>query len=418
MLFFYRIIINLIILFSPIIILIRLLKKKEDLLRFKEKFCFFSKKRKKGKLVWFHGASVGEILSIIPLIEKLEKNNKVSQILITSNTQSSSKILSNLKLKKTNHQFFPIDSNYYTKNFLNYWRPSIAIFIDSEIWPNMITNIKDKKIPLLLLNGRITKKSFKRWIRFPKSAKKIFSKFDKSFPSNLQSKKYLKLLGASKIKYLGNLKFSQMEKDQNNLKNDLEKKITSKKVWCAASTHRTEERLFGLVHKKLKLKHKKLLTIIIPRHVERTKNIINEMKDLNLKVQIHSSKNKLHRDTDIYLIDTYGKTKSFFKICKIVFLGGSIVAHGGQNPLEAARYGCKILHGPNIWNFREIYDLLNSYKVSCKANNLNQIVNNIDKILRDKTDFRNIKYKIKKLGNKILNSTIKEINFYVNKNES
>ena len=418
MLFFYRIIINLIILFSPIIILIRLLRKKEDLLRFKEKFCFFSKKRRKGKLVWFHGASVGEMLSIIPLVEKLEKNNKVSQILITSNTHSSSKILSKLKLKKTNHQFFPIDSNYYTKNFLNYWMPSIAIFIDSEIWPNMITNIKVKKIPLLLLNGRITKKSFKRWIRFPKSAKKIFSKFDKSFPSNLQSKKYLKFLGARKIKYLGNLKFSQMEKDQNNLKDNIKKKIISKKVWCAASTHKTEEKLCGLVHKKLKLKHKNLLTIIIPRHVERTKNIINEMNELNLKVHTHSSKNKLRQDTDIYLVDSYGKTKSFFKVCKTVFLGGSIVAHGGQNPLEAARYGCKILHGPNIWNFKEIYGLLGDHKVSCKANNLNQIINNIDRMLKIKNNSPNIKYKIEKLGNKILNSTIKEISFYVNKNES
>ena len=150
MLIIYKFIINIIFFFSPIIILVRLLKKKEDPIRFKEKFCFFSKKRIKGKLIWFHGASVGEILSIIPLIEKLEKNKKIKQILVTSNTLTSSKILSELRLKKTIHQFFPIDTNYHSKKFLKYWKPSSAIFIDSEIWPNMKTNIKKKKINLIL----------------------------------------------------------------------------------------------------------------------------------------------------------------------------------------------------------------------------------------------------------------------------
>ena len=145
MLLIYRIVINLILFASPIIVLFRLFKKKEDSSRFKEKFCFFSKKKIKGKLIWFHGASVGEILSVIPLVERLEKNKKITQILITSNTLSSSKILSKLKLKKTVHQFFPIDTNYHTQKFLNYWKPTVAIFIDSEIWPNMITNIKKKK---------------------------------------------------------------------------------------------------------------------------------------------------------------------------------------------------------------------------------------------------------------------------------
>ena len=145
MFFIYRILINLIILFSPLIILSRVIKNKEDKFRFKEKFCFFSKKRGNGKLIWFHGSSVGEILSVIPLIEKLEKKKKIDKILITSSTLSSSKVLSNFKLKKTIHQFFPIDSSLLTKKFLNYWKPSAAIFIDSEIWPNIILNVKKKR---------------------------------------------------------------------------------------------------------------------------------------------------------------------------------------------------------------------------------------------------------------------------------
>ena len=144
MIFLYRIIINLVFILSPIIIILRLIKKKEDINRFQEKFCLFSKKRIKGKMIWFHGASVGELQSIVPLLEKLEKNKKIKQILVTSNTLSSSKILQKLKLKKIIHQFFPIDTNFHTQKFLDYWKPSAALFIDSEIWPNMCSNLKKK----------------------------------------------------------------------------------------------------------------------------------------------------------------------------------------------------------------------------------------------------------------------------------
>jgi len=418
MLLIYKIAINLIVFISPVIILFRLFKKKEDPLRFKEKFCFFTKKKSKGKLIWFHGASVGEILSVIPLIEKLEKNKKINQILLTSNTLSSSKIISNLKLKKTIHQFFPIDTNYHTQKFLNYWKPSIVIFIDSEIWPNMITNIKKKSIPLILLNARITKKSFKKWKMFSSSTKELFQKFDICFSSSIQSKKYLQSLGAKTIKYIGNLKFSQTEKNEDFLNKNLKKYFLSKKIWCAASTHNTEEKFCLIAHKKLKKRHKNLLTIIIPRHIDRTKSIIEEVKNLNLKVHTHDSKKKISNDTDVYLVNSYGKTKSFFKICKTVFLGGSLIKHGGQNPLEAARYGCKILHGPNVSNFQEIYSLLNKYNVSNQITNLNGITNNVDKLFNNKTNSSNIKNKIKGLGDKILNSTLKEVNFFIKKNET
>ena len=170
MFFFYKILINFLLLLSPIILIIRLIKGKEDYIRFKEKFGFFLKKRNYGKLIWFHGASVGEIQSIIPLIEKFEKNKKVNQILITSNTKSSSYIIKKFKFKKTIHQFFPIDCNFISKKFINYWRPSKVFFIDSEIWPNTLNNLYEMNIPIILLNGRITKKTFNRWLIFSKFA--------------------------------------------------------------------------------------------------------------------------------------------------------------------------------------------------------------------------------------------------------
>ena len=415
MFFAYRILTNLILILSPIIIFIRLLKKKEHPKRFKEKFGFYTKKKIKGKLIWFHGASVGEILSIIPLIENLEKNKEINQILITSNTLSSSKILSNLKLTKTIHQFFPIDTNYHTQKFLKYWKPSVAVFIDSEIWPNMITNIKKTPISLILMNARITDKSFKRWKLFKSYAKKIFVNFDICLSSSHKSKKYLKSLGAKNIKHVGNLKFTQSEKNITFLDNDLKKFFLSKRIWCASSTHSTEEFICANVHKKLKVKYKNLLTIIIPRHIHRTEEIVNEMKKLNLNVHLHNSKNKIDKDTDIYLVNSFGQTKSFFKVCKTVFLGGSMIRHGGQNPLEAARFGCKILHGPNVWNFDEIYNLLKKNKVSRKIINSNQLSLNVDKMLNNKNKHRSLENKIKSLGNKILISTLTEINFYINK---
>ena len=415
MFFVYRVLANLILILSPIIILVRIFKKKEHPIRFKEKFGYHSKKKIKGKLVWIHGASVGEVFSVIPLIEKLENNKNIKQILITSNTLSSSKILSNLKLKKTIHQFFPIDTNYHTHQFLNYWKPSTAIFIDSEIWPNMLKNIKEKQISLILMNARITQKSFKRWKLFSKSAKRIFQKFDVCLSSSYKSSRYLKLLGAKKIKFIGNLKFTESVNHKIDLNKKLVKFFLSKKIWCASSTHNTEELICANVHKKLKIKHKNLITILIPRHIDRTEEIKEQIEKLNLKIHLHVSKTKISKDTDIYLVNSFGQTKSFFKICKTVFLGGSIIRHGGQNPLEAARFGCKVLHGSNVWNFDEIYTLLNKNQVSSKVTTTNQLAYEVNKMFNNKKKNRNLDLKIKNLGNKILTSTLNEVNIYINK---
>mgnify|MGYP001335583830 FL=1 len=414
MLYFYRFLINLVLVVSPLIIILRLIKKKEHPIRFKEKFCFFPIKRGNGKLIWFHGSSVGEILSVIPLVEKLEKNQSIKKILITSSTLSSSKILTKFKLKKTVHQFFPIDANFLTKKFLDYWNPAIAIFIESEIWPNMLINVKKKSIPLILLNARITKKTYKKWKMVSLLSKLLFKNFDISFPQNYETKKYLLSLGVKKTKFLGNLKFSESKTQKNSaLNKNIEKIFRSRKIWCAASTHNGEEKICAEAHKKLKKKYKKLLTVIIPRHVHRVNNIYKEVNDMGFKIQIHSQKNKIKKDTDIYLVDTYGETKSFFKICNTVFLGGSIVNHGGQNPLEPARFGCKILHGPNIQNFTEVYKLLNKENLSFKFYNTNQLAKSIDQSLNKNMNFSKKIDKLKKIGFNILNHTSKEINYFL-----
>jgi len=410
MLIVYRCLINLIFLFSPLILFLRLLKKKEDDKRYKEKLCFFSKNRGYGKLLWFHGASVGEIQSIIPLVEKFETRKDINKILITSNTLSSSKIIKKLKFKKVIHQFFPIDTNYHSKKFLNYWKPSVAFFIDSEIWPNMIINLHERKIPISIINARLTKKSFKRWSNFPNFSGYIFGKIDLCLSASKISNNYLKKLGIKNLKYFGNLKFSQSETEKVIKQDNLKKFISKKKIWCASSTHETEEKFCGLVHKQLKKKYKDLLTIIIPRHIERASSIREELNNLGLKTQLYSAKNKISQDTDIYIFNTYGQTKSIYNICKNVFLGGSLIKHGGQNPLEATRYNCNILHGPNVSNFQEIYNYLGKLKVSFKISNSSQLVKTLNQLILKKNNSKNIKVKLGKIGNKILNNYYNEIN--------
>ena len=413
MLQIYRFLINIILILSPIIIIFRLIKGKEDLKRFKEKLCFFSINKDKGKLIWFHGASVGEIQSIVPLIEKIEKNKNIKKILITSNTLSSSKIVKKFKFKKVIHQFFPIDTNYHSNKFINYWKPSVAFFIDSEIWPNMIINLKKKNIPIIILNGRITKKTFERWKFFSNFSNFIFSKIDLCLSSSKVSKFYLNRLGVKNLKYFGNLKFSQSENDKLYKFNDLRKIISKRKAWCASSTHYNEEKFCGLVHKQLKQKNKNILTIIISRHIERANKIVQDLNKLNLITHKSESSKPINKNTDVYIVNSYGKTKSIYNICKNVFLGGSLIEHGGQNPLEATRYGCKVLHGPNINNFREIYNYLSSLKLSHKISNKLQTVNMLEKLFTNKNNSRKIQVKLKKIGYNILKRSYKEINkFY------
>ena len=280
----------------------------------------------------------------------------------------------------------------------------------------MILNLENKKIPIVLINGRITKKSFIRWKSFENFSYKIFSKFNLCLTSNSESKNFLKKLGAKKVIKIGNLKFSQLEKNSISIHQNLKKFIKSKKVWCASSTHYNEEELCGQVHKKLKQKYKNLLTIIIPRHINRASSIKDSLNKEGLKVHLHEPNTKIEYGTDIYIVNTYGQTKSFYSFCKNVFLGGSIINHGGQNPLEAARFGCNILHGPNVSNFREIYQFLNQNKISFKINKSKIMSRTLIKLLSNKKSSNKIKNKINLIGKKILNDSYREIGLLL-KNE-
>ena len=421
MYFWYRFFTYLFYPFAPIYLYFRKIRKKEDSISYREKLSKIEISREEGFLIWFHVASVGEAMSILPLIESCMEEKKINQILLTSITLSSGKILKKRfnQNAKVIHQFLPLDISVWTSKFLEHWKPNLSIFIDSEIWPNLISQISEKKIPLLLINARITKKSFKRWKLIISFAKKIFEKFDLCIVSNKESENFLKILGAKNIKNYGNLKFSNIKNDLNKkLDSDFFNKIKNRKIWCAASTHPTEEILCAKSHLKIKESYNNILTIIIPRHIDRIEKIRKELSNLNLKIVLYSKLDQIDINTDILLIDTYGEASIFYNISKYVFVGKStiksLIMDSGQNPIEPARLGCKIFHGPNVSNFVEIYEYLRTLGVTKQVNNSNELsISLIEEFEENKGEKSNIKEEIDNYGQNILNNVIEELKKYI-----
>jgi len=417
----YKIFTNLLYPFFPIYLYFRKLKNKEDPKRYKEKLSKIDIQREKGFLIWFHVASVGEAMSILPLIDYCTNEKKINKILITSITLSSSKILEKKfnQNSKVVHQFLPLDIKIYTKKFLDHWKPNLSIFIDSEIWPNLIVNIKENKIPLLLINARITKKSFNRWRAVSSFAKQIFEKFDLCVASNQESKEFLEILGAKKIKSFGNLKFANIKTDQKNkLNTDFLNKINSRKVWCAASTHPSEENLCAESHIQVKKNYNNILTIIIPRHINRVEIIKKELLKLNLSIILSSKIDELNEKTDILLINSYGEAIKFYNISKYVFVGKSLIKSlindSGQNPIEPARLGCKIFHGPYVSNFEEAYKYLQKLGITKEIKNSNELsLSLIEEFGKNGEKNYDISEQIENYGQNILNNVIIELKKYI-----
>ena len=402
----YNLLVFIVIIFSPFIIIYRILKKKENPKRFYEKFSIYKKKRGKGRLIWFHCSSVGEFLSIVPLIQEFEKIQRIKSILVTTSTLSSSKIFEKFRFKKTSHQFYPLDNIYIIRRFLNYWKPSSVIFVESEIWPTMISELKKRDIKVTLINARMSEKSFKRWLYIKSFGKKIFEKFDYIFPQNKETLQYFKKLGIKKLKFLGNLKFISSKNVENKkLKKNFFK---NKTVLCSASTHENEEEIFANLHIKFKKKISNLITIIIPRHIERTDEIVQMLENKKLSFVKHSKNLRNIKDCDIYIVDSYGESKSFYGISNVVFLGGSLVSKGGQNPLEALRFGCNIIHGNYTYNFKDVYKMLEKEKLSLKVSGSKDLERKVFTLFNKKNNSKKIK-KLNKIGNLILEKNLSEL---------
>ena len=373
----YRILSNFLYPFLFIFLYLRVFLKKEDPKRFKEKLftSHFNVKRKDElKLIWFHAASIGEFKSIVPLIEQLNNNKKSYEFLITTSTLSSGN-LAKLELKNlynVHHRYFPFDVSFLIDKFLQLWRPEKIFLVDSEIWPNLILKSKARKIPLAIINARLTEKSFNRWSIFPKTAEKIFSVFDLCLCSNKETQNYLGKLRARNVRYEGNLKL--IKKININKINEKNSDILSKiRFWFAASIHEEEDIFCLKIHNELKKSYKDIITIIAPRHLNTVEKIKILSEKKNFKVQILNRDDKISEDKEILIVNSFGFLQSYFKYAKSVFIGKSIVPRlkhdSGQSPIDAAKLNCKIYHGPYVSNFKELYEIFKINKISHKIDN-------------------------------------------------
>ena len=409
----------------PVLILLiffRKIIKKEDASRYKEKIfpSYFNVVRNNNyKLIWFHAASIGEFKSILPIIEEINNSHKNIEFLITTVTLSSSN-LAKEELKKFNnvqHRFFPLDIEYLINKFFDLWKPNIIFLVDSEIWPNLIFRANKSKIPLSLINARITLKTFNRWMMFPHTAKRIFSSFHLCLASNMETKNYLSKFNKKNIYFNGNIKLIN-KIDVKNIKNLNEKFLLKNKFWLAASTHKNEEAFCLQVHLELKRKYKDIITIIAPRHIERVNNIKRSCNDFNLNVQILNKNETILDNKEIIIINSFGILSNYFKYAKSVFIGKSTIKSledvGGQNPIDAAKLGCKIYHGPYVYNFKEIYEILEKNYISKKIKNTKELSDNLIKDLKEHHKKDNqISVLINNLGQKTLTDTMNKINNFL-----
>lgn len=388
---------------------LRILKKKESPTRFREKLGITNAQRQDGYLIWFHCASIGELKSIFPIIDHYVKKNR---ILLTTSTLSSSEIFYKKYSNNKNiiHQFSPIDSPQIVKRFFLKWKPNIIFFTDSELWPNQIFYAKNNNIPIILLNGRISKKSFSKWKLFKITMHEILKSFELILCNSNQSSDYLHYFKTNNIETIGNLKFiiSENYASKNEDNTNIQKRI----IFIALSTHDTEEEFCIKAHISLKLKYPNLLTLIIPRHINRISKIEGVIKKLKLNSLTQDSLSNIKDDTDILIINTYGNTQRFLKLSKYIFIGGSLINHGGQNPIEVAYNNSFIFHGPYIYNFAEIYNFLNKENISFEVKTKKELIDLIEKKINTNQG-NNIKDKIIKIGDEILSSTIKKLDQYI-----
>ncbi|MDH3335312.1 MAG: 3-deoxy-D-manno-octulosonic acid transferase, partial [Rhodospirillaceae bacterium] len=337
----------------------RLKRGKEDAKRFDERLGIASINRPGGKLVWIHAASVGESISMLKVIENILQKYPGWSVLVTTGTITSAQLMKQRLGERTIHQYVPVDRIKYIRRFLEHWKPDFAIWAESEFWPNMVIETRASAIPMVVLNGRMSKRSFERWQRYPAIIKQILKSFSAVLAgSELDAQRFLEL-GAPNVSAPGNLKYASgpLPFDENELEK-LKLEINGRKIWLGVSTHPGEETIIGDAHKILEKRHAGLLSIIIPRHPERGEEIATELADLGLNVAMRSVGQKINSDTNIYLADTMGELGIFLRLARIVFMGKSLVGNGGQNPLEAAWLDNAIIFGPNMDNFEDISSAL------------------------------------------------------------
>ena len=344
---------------APQVLARRLTRGKEHPERLAERRGEASLDRPRGPLVWVHGASVGEMLAAVPLIEQLCAQDFA--VLVTSGTVTSAALAEQRLPDGAIHQFIPLDAPRFVRRFLDHWRPGLALFVESDLWPNLILSCAERKIPMIVINGRLSERSFSRWRLVRGAIAALLSRFDLCLAQSAVDAERYAQLGAPRVISTGNLKLDAPAPpvDEAALRR-LQDIIGKRPVIAAASTHPGEEAAIVAAHRRLRGKFPTLLTVIAPRHPARGESIAEIAKAASLATALRSRREQPMPDIGVYITDTLGELGLIYRLAPIVFIGGSLATHGGQNPIEAIRLGAAVLHGPHVWNFAEIYATLDA----------------------------------------------------------
>ena len=367
---------------APAVIRQRLKLGKEDPERIAERRGLTRDVRPQGPLVWIHGASVGEVLAAAALIERLRELNL--RILVTSGTVTSAAIVARRFPPDVIHQYVPYDSPRFVARFLDHWRPSLALFIESDLWPNLILSSAARRLPMVLINGRMSQRSFPRWRRVASTISALLGAFDICLAQSPTDAERFAALGCHNVITTGNLKLDVPAPPADPAKLDRLISVTrGRPMILAASTHPGEEERLIEAHKTLAGYFPSLLTVIVPRHPNRGEAITRTIAAAGLRAAQRSREEMPTAVTDIYVADTLGELGLFYRLSPVVFMGGSLVEHGGQNPIEAVKLGASIVHGPHVFNFTDVYDALDRAGGARKAVTPDALANELGQLLDD-----------------------------------
>lgn len=357
---------------------------KEESGRTDERLGLASAQRQPGFLVWLHAASVGEANAILHLIEKLMLKRPELRVLLTTGTVTSAKLARARLPEKAIHQYVPLDTPGFMKRFFDHWRPDAVILTESEIWPNLIREARLRRVPLMLVNGRISPRSFKRWRSRFKIAKPLFSSLDLVLAQNDRYAGYFERLGSRTVLAAGNLKMDAPPPPADKARlAALKKAIGARPVFLAASTHPGEDEIIAGAHKALKKDLSGLLTIIVPRHPGRGVNICEMVEGEGLSCSRRTMQDAPGAGQDIYVADTIGELGLFYDLARVSFVGGSLVKHGGQNPIEAIMHNSAVLTGPLVHNFEEAYATLLEAQACIEVKSVEELTAQARRLFQD-----------------------------------
>ena len=344
---------------TPLFLARRLRHGKEHSLRVPERRGVSVTARPPGPLVWLHGASIGELISVLPLIERIHARE--INVLVTSGTVTSGGLAEQRLPRGVIHQFVPIDVPMFVRRFLDHWQPDLALFVESELWPNIMIETSERGVPMILVNGRLSENSFRRWRLLPVAIGDLLRRLDLCLARTPADAERISELGAPHVVTTGDLKLDGPAPPADRAKlAALKNAIGGRALIAAASTHDGEETAVIEAHQRLRANFPSLLTLIVPRHPERGGGVAEIARAAGLKVRMRSRGELPDAATDVYIADTVGELGLIYRLAPIVFVGGSLVPHGGQNPIEPAKLGAAILHGPHVWNFADIYGALDA----------------------------------------------------------